>query len=101
MPLRKRHKANSEVARFQPADFRFSQECSIVILHGELPLHIFSGAERNKRTRGHAPFADVYGIAPNKRHGSSADGDGDREGTAEIAPSFSQYQSERRLEYAA
>ena len=59
MPLRKRHKANSEVPRFQPADCRFCQEWRFVIRQGELNLHIFSGAERNKRTHGHAPFADV------------------------------------------
>jgi len=100
VPLRKRHKANSEMARFRPANSRFCQEWPFVVWQGELNLHIFSGAERNGCTYGHAPFADVYAAAANVWHRSSAYGDGDREGTAEIAASFSQYQSEGRLERA-
>jgi hypothetical protein len=58
--------------------------------------YLFSSAERNERTYGHAPFADVHAVAANFRHVSSQDGDGNSDRITEIAPSFSQYQSVSR-----
>ncbi len=89
------------MAGFQPTDPRFCQEWDFLAGQGELNPHVLAGAERNNGTQGHAPFADVYGLASNLRQGSSYDENGEGDGAPEIAPPLSQYQPVSRLEREA